>query len=51
MLIDGGPGWLGHMRTYAINDPFQFNRSISIQSCTMNTAYESVDPFRFTLCV
>ena len=23
VLINGGPGWLGHKRTYAINDPFQ----------------------------
>ena len=26
VIIDGGPGWLGHKRTYAINDFFQLNR-------------------------
>ena len=23
VLIDGGPGWLGHKRTYAIKDPIR----------------------------
>ena len=27
VLIDGGPRWLGHKHTYAINDPFQYEHA------------------------
>ena len=49
--IDGGPGWLGHKQTYAINDPFQLKgaHEHAQWSKPINTTSDRVVSFHFTL--